>query len=63
MVRWISGSHACRLPKPLQAMIGHLMRAKHRFEEITPAFKFQLVEEPDGERSDGKHPEGEKRLS
>ena len=43
-------------PKRLQALIGHMMRAKQRFEEITQAFKSQLAEELDGER-----PEGPKR--
>jgi len=43
-------------PKRLQALIGHVIRAKHRFEEATQAFKSQLAEEVDGE-----HPEGPKR--
>jgi len=43
-------------PKRLQAFIGHVIRAKHRFEEVTQAFKSQLAEELDGE-----HPEGPKR--
>ena len=39
-------------PKRLQTMIGHVTRAKARFEEIAQAFKSQLVEELDME-----HPE------
>ena len=39
-------------PKRLHTVIGHLARAKTRFEETTQAFKSQLVEELDGE-----HPE------
>ena len=39
-------------PKRLHAMIGHVTRAKARFEEITQAVKSQLVEELDAE-----HPE------
>lgn len=44
-------------PKRLQTMIGHMMRAKQRFEEITQAFKSQLVEELDAEQ-----PRGPKRF-
>ncbi len=43
-------------PKRLQALIGQVMRAKDRFEEVTQGFKSQLVEELDSE-----HPEGSKR--
>jgi Sec-independent protein translocase protein TatA len=38
-------------PKQLHTVIGHLARAKARFQEITQAFKSQLVEELD------EHPE------
>jgi Sec-independent protein translocase protein TatA len=40
-------------PKRLQALIGHVIRAKQRFEEVTQAFKSQLVEELDGEHAEG----------
>ena len=36
-------------PKRLHTMIGHVTRAKGRFEEITQAFKSQLVDELDRE--------------
>ena len=36
-------------PKQLHTVIGHLAQAKARFQEITQAFKSQLVEELDGE--------------
>jgi len=36
-------------------MIGQVTRARARFEEITQAFKSQLIEEVDGE-----HPKGPK---
>jgi Sec-independent protein translocase protein TatA len=39
-------------PKRLHTMIGHVTRAKGRFEEITQAFKSQFVEELDGEHLD-----------
>lgn len=39
-------------PKRLQSMIGHATRARTRFEEITQAFKSELVEELDGEHSE-----------
>ena len=39
-------------PKRLHTVIGHLARARARFEEISQAFKSQFVEELDGE-----HPE------
>lgn len=39
-------------PKRLQTMIGHVTRAKARFEEVTQAVKSQLVEELDGEQSE-----------
>jgi Sec-independent protein translocase protein TatA len=42
-------------PKGLHAMIGQVTRARARFEEITQAFKSQLIEEVDGE-----HPKGPK---
>ena len=37
-------------PKRLHTMIGHITRARARFEEITQAVKSQLDEEFDGER-------------
>lgn len=37
-------------PRRLHTVIGHVARAKARFEEITGSFKFQLVEELEGER-------------
>ena len=40
-------------PKRLQALIGYVIRAKHRFEEVTQVFKSQLAEELDGERPEG----------
>ena len=43
-------------PKRLHTVIGHVVRAKARFEETIEAFKSQLAEELDGE-----HPEGSKR--
>lgn len=39
-------------PKRLQSMIRQLTRAKARFEEITQAFKSQIVEELDSEHPD-----------
>lgn len=39
-------------PKRLQAMVGHVARAKARLEETTQALKSQLSEE-----LDDKHPE------
>ena len=42
-------------PKRLRAMIGHVGRAKARFEETTQALKSQLAEEVDD-----KHPGGPK---
>ena len=36
-------------PKRLHTMIGHMTRAKARFDQITQDFKSQLVEEPGGE--------------
>lgn len=39
-------------PKRLQVMIGHVARAKARFEETTQALKSHLAEE-----LDDKHPE------
>jgi len=39
-------------PKRLHTMIGHMARARARFEETTEAFKSQL-----GEELDDKHPE------
>ena len=39
-------------PKRLQTMIGHVIRAKARFEEMSQAFKSQLIEKLDSE-----HPE------
>jgi Sec-independent protein translocase protein TatA len=45
-------------PKRLQAMIGHVARAKARFEETTQALKSQLAEE-----LDDKHAERPKSCS
>ena len=39
-------------PKRLQAMIGHVARAKARFEETTQALKSQLAEEIDDKHSE-----------
>jgi len=39
-------------PKQLHTMIGHLTRAKARFEEVTQAFKSQLDEELGDESSE-----------
>ena len=36
-------------PKQVHSLIGHVTRARVRFEEITQAFKSELVEELDGE--------------
>ena len=36
-------------PKRLQTMIGHVMRTKARFEEMSQALKSQLIEELDSE--------------
>ena len=45
-------------PKRLQTMIGHMARAKARFEETTEALKSQL-----GEELEDKHPEKPKSRS
>lgn len=45
-------------PKRLHTMIGHVARAKARFEETTQALKSQLAEE-----LDDKHPERPKSPS
>jgi Sec-independent protein translocase protein TatA len=37
-------------PKRLQTVIGHVMRAKARFEEMSQALKSQLTEELDSEQ-------------
>ena len=39
-------------PKQLHTMIGHLTRAKARFEEVTQAFKSHLDEELGDESSE-----------
>jgi Sec-independent protein translocase protein TatA len=39
-------------PKRLQALIGHVARAKVRFEETTHALKSQLAEELDDKHSE-----------
>ena len=39
-------------PKRLQALIGHVIRAKHRFEEVAQGFKSKLAEELDGQHSE-----------
>jgi Sec-independent protein translocase protein TatA len=43
-------------PKRLHTVIGHLVRAKVRFEEVTRAFKSQLVKELDSEDSERSQP-------
>lgn len=43
-------------PKRLHSVIGHVARAKARFEEVTQAFKSQLVEEPDSEDPERPQP-------
>jgi Sec-independent protein translocase protein TatA len=43
-------------PKRLHTVIGHLVRAKSRFEEVTRAFKSQLVEELGSEDSERSQP-------
>ena len=43
-------------PKRLHTVIGHLVRAKARFEEVTRAFKSQLVEELDSEAPEKPQP-------
>jgi Sec-independent protein translocase protein TatA len=43
-------------PKRLHTVIGHLVRAKSRFEEVTRTFKSQLVEELDSEDSERSQP-------
>lgn len=42
-------------PKRLHVLIGHMARARARFQEIAETFKFEVVEELDRE-----HPEGPK---
>jgi Sec-independent protein translocase protein TatA len=39
-------------PNRLQALIGHVARARARFEETTKALKSQLAEEVDGKHSE-----------
>jgi Sec-independent protein translocase protein TatA len=43
-------------PKRSHTVIGHLVRAKSRFEEVTRAFKSQLVKELDSEDSERSQP-------
>jgi Sec-independent protein translocase protein TatA len=46
-------------PKRLQVMIGHVARAKARFEETTQALKIQLAEEFDDKHSARPKPSAE----
>jgi Sec-independent protein translocase protein TatA len=39
-------------PKRLHVLMGHVVRAKARFEETTQALKSQLTEELDGKHSE-----------
>ena len=43
-------------PKRLHTAIGHVARAKARLEEVTKAFKSQLVEELDNEHPNRPKP-------
>lgn len=43
-------------PRRLHTVIGHVTRAKARFEEMTQAFKSDLAEELDSEHSDRPKP-------
>jgi Sec-independent protein translocase protein TatA len=43
-------------PKRLHTVIGHLVQAKARFEEVTRAFKSRLVEELDSEDPERPQP-------
>lgn len=43
-------------PKHLHAVIGHVVRAKTRLEEVTKAFQSQLVEELDSEHPNRPKP-------
>lgn len=43
-------------PKRLLTVIGHIGRVKARLEEVTKAFKSQLIEELDGEQTNRPEP-------
>jgi Sec-independent protein translocase protein TatA len=43
-------------PKRLHTVIGHVARAKARFEEVTKAFQSQLVEDLDSEHPNRPKP-------
>ena len=43
-------------PKRLRTVVGHVARAKARFEEATKAFQSQLVEELDSEHPNRPKP-------